>query len=393
MGVNMTQAVRMAVGTLIAAALAGCGQTGSPANQPSQSPSGATSAKPQAAPSGGAQAWDQVVAAAKKEGKVVIVGQGGPAAEALTQGFKQKFPDIQIDYTGASGSEVSAKLNTARAAGQYTVDAIVHGTTTILADLVPSGAIDPVAPFLVGPDDSDPSKWRGGKYDFADEAGKYNLIYAAGVHIPLVFNTASGAEAAKFTSWKDVLDPKWAGKLAMLDPTVAGSGLAAATCWYTTPSLGKDVMTQLLAQGVVITKDDRQLLDWVARGQYAMSVSGGDYTAVDLKAKGVGIDFVPAEKLKELSYASASFSSVAVMNRAPHPNATKVYLNWLLSKEGQEQAIQANRYPSLRTDASTAGLSDYVIPKPGVEYEENSKEQYVRIKDEVIPFVKGLIAS
>ncbi|HLY64835.1 MAG TPA: hypothetical protein VKU60_04810, partial [Chloroflexota bacterium] len=130
---------RIGLIVLAAALLSACGAQGT-------APSGAAAAKPSGSSAASNAEWDQVVAGAKREGKVVVVGQGGPPVQFLTDGFKQKFPDIQLDYTGASGAEIAAKLLTARAAGRYDVDAIVHGTTTIIADLIPAGAVDPLQP-------------------------------------------------------------------------------------------------------------------------------------------------------------------------------------------------------------------------------------------------------
>src|SRR5712692_1556736 len=375
---------------------AGCGPSPGPATSASQ-PKPALSAKPLASaaaaqpPASGD--WDQIVAAAKREGQLVLLTQGGgDIGSALSDEFKKRYPEISMDVTvtSASGGELAPKLLTERQAGMYRVDVVVLGTTTMLTGLVPAGAADPIQPFLAGPDVRDRSKWLGGAFDFADEAGKYDVIFLGGVKTPFIYNP-SAASASEFKSYKDLLNPKWKSKIAMIDPRGPGSGLASATFFYKTASLGKDFLKQLFTQNVTLTKDDRQLTDWAARGQYPIALASSDFSAVTLKNSGVAIGVLPGEALQEGTYLTASGGSVGVINRAPHPNATKVYLNWLLSKEGQEAASKAYGYPSRRLDASTAGLPDYLIPKPGVQYDNSAKESYVRLRDEVVGYLKTVI--
>jgi iron(III) transport system substrate-binding protein len=386
----------------VAVFLAACGG-GAPASIPSSPPTSAAaapanlatappSAKP-AASNAASGSWNDVLAGAKSEGQVVVLSQGGSAiAEALTAGFKQKYPDVKLDFTGATGAEIATKLLTERQAGKYSVDVIVHGTTTFITSLMPSGALDPLQPALVGPDDSDPKQWRDG-YDFADDAGKYDLIFTGGVKVPMIYNPKL-MSASDVTSYKDLLDPKWKGKIAMIDPRLAGAGLASATFWYVTPGLGKDFLDKFFTQQqVMLTPDDRQLTDWVAQGKYVIGLAAQDFSALDLKQRGVPIELLPAEGVKEGTYLTAAWGSAGLVNRAPHPNAARVYLNWILSKQGQEDVSKASGYPSRRLDTSNAGLRDSVVPKPGVNYQDNSKEQYVKLKDEIIAYLKPLIPA
>jgi len=361
--------------------LAACSSSEAPAASPSA-----------AAPSN--SSWSDVQAAGKREGRIVISGQGAPDAEtAFSAGFNKQFPDIQLEYQAMTSPEATAKLMTERKGNLFGVDLFVHGTPDILTTLIPAGAIDPMQPYLIGPDIQDQSAWLGGKFNFADDAGKYDLIFTGGVKVPLVYNP-NLVQASAFTSYKDLLDPRWKGKMAMLDPRVAGSGQGMATFWYQTPGLGKDYLKQLLTdQAVVFTKDDRQLTDWVGRGEYPIAVGSSDFTAFALKAKGVPVESLPAEALKETSYLTAGFGSAAVMNRAPHPNATKLYLDWMLSKSGQEDLVKVTSYPSRRLDASAAGLPEPVVPKQGVHYQDSASETTAKVKTEVVDYLKSILPN
>ena len=88
---------------------------------------------------------------------------------------------------------------------------------------------------------------------------------------------------------------------------------------------------------VTISGDSRQMGDWVAAGKFAVSIFG-PVSRMDLdvaKEQGLPVDWFRPDQLKEGAYITAGSGGVALMNRAPHPNAAKVAVNWLLSREGQ----------------------------------------------------------
>jgi iron(III) transport system substrate-binding protein len=350
-------------------------------------------AEPAAPPASQPQpdAWEQTIAAAKREGKLVVLGPvGADARDSFTVGFQQLYPEIRVEFSGASGSQTAARLLTERQAGLYAADIFISGTQTAIADLIPAGTLDPLQPFLVGPALQDPAKWLGGGLEFADDERQHFLVFLSGVKPPLAYNP-NLVSPRDLTSYKDLLDPKWRGKVAMLDPRGAGAGLATATFLYATPSLGKDYLERLFAAGVTLSKDDHQVQDWVGRGQYPLALALNETSAIELRRKGVPIDMLGAELIQESSYLTSSYGSLGVVNRAPNPNAAKVYLNWLLSKEGQTDISKAAGYPSRRLDVPTDHLNPLVVPKPGVEYRDNYRESMVRKRDEVVAFLNTII--
>jgi ABC-type Fe3+ transport system substrate-binding protein len=100
-----------------------------------------------------------------------------------------------------------------------------------------------------------------------------------------------------------------------------------------------------------------------------------------------------AEDLSEGSYLTAGVAAVGVINNPPHPNATKVYLDYLLSREAQLEFSQATGYVSRRTDVPTDHLPGYVIPKPGVTYDDNYKEAYFDLRDEITGFIQSALGG
>jgi iron(III) transport system substrate-binding protein len=144
-------------------------------------------------------------------------------------------------------------------------------------------------------------------------------------------------------------------------------------------------------QELTLSRDDRQLLEWVVRGRYAIVISPSELEATELKSKGVHVEMLGAEQFKEGSYLTAAFGSVALIARAPHPNAAKVYLNWLLTRDAQIQWTRLSGYPSRRLDTPRDHLNAMVVPKEGVEYQPNYKEEFVRLKGDILKLLTELV--
>ncbi len=345
-----------------------------------------------AASSSGKAEWDRVLEAAKKEGKVVVFGPpGANARQALADSFQKAFPEIQVEYQGATGATTAPRILSEQKSGIYAVDVHVGGTTTMLESLVPAKALDPIPPALILPEVTDLSKWYQGRLDYSDSAEKHNLVFTAAVKVPVAINPEAVKESEIRSYW-DLLNPKWSGKIAMRDPMGAGPGLATATFWYAHPQLGVKFMRDLFnKQQVTLSRDDRQLLEWVVRGRYAIVISPSELEATDLKSKGINVDLLGAEQFKEGSYLTAAFGSMALMKRAPHPNAAKLYLNWLLTRDGQTQWTKLSGYPSRRLDAPRDHLNSMLVPKERVEYQPNYKEEFVRLKGDILKLLGEIV--
>src|SRR5262249_27004710 len=120
------------------------------------------------------QSWDQILAAAKKEAVVSVIGpQGNESRDALTLAFQKKYPDIRVELQSPAGPQIGPKLPNELAAGRNGTDVLITGTTTALEALLPANALVPVKSWLSGPNTQDASKWRGGKLKFSDEAQSY----------------------------------------------------------------------------------------------------------------------------------------------------------------------------------------------------------------------------
>jgi iron(III) transport system substrate-binding protein len=334
--------------------------------------------------------WDKVVAEAEKEGQVNIGGPPGDTyRRALVEEFVKKYPKIKVEWDGASGRDKMARLVRERQSGIFNWDLYIGGSGSPLRVLKPIGAFDPLRPEVILPEASDDNKWYGG-FDFGFVDTEKKLIFgfdATGAEV-LHVNWES-IRPGDFKSIKDLADPKWAGKIVWEDPRQEGSGLNTALLFML--SYGEDFLKKLLSdRNIVFSLDRRQLTEWVVRGRYPIGVSVPTDLLETYQEKGVGKNVKPLVDPTLSGSFTQGFGSVAVFNRRPHPNTTKVYLNWLLSKDGQTSwATHIGGRNSRRLDVP-AGVPDLVL-KPDRKYINTQAEDYIPKRVHVMALGKELI--
>jgi iron(III) transport system substrate-binding protein len=355
-------------------------------------------ARAASAPASSDPAWNKIVAAAKKEAKVVIIGpSGSDVRDAYTIGFQKKYPEIQVDFSGMRGAEVAPKLLAELNAKHYLTDIAVAGTTTALVSLVPANAVVPLQPYLVGPEATDVSRWRDHKHQFSDSTEKYNLYFGSRVQVAFVYNTELTPPAtmkSKIKNWHDLLNPEWKGKIAVLDPRQAGAGLDLSTYWYTNEKqgLGKEFIRKLFTtQEVFVSKEEQQILDFVARGRHAIAIGPSGTLTFQLISRGLPLALFGSGAMQGDGFVTASNGTITVVRNAPHQNAVKVYVDYLLSREGQISWSKASGLASLRTDVPKDHIPEVLVPDEGIKYQETHLEKYVMMRKEIVDFLNTVI--
>jgi iron(III) transport system substrate-binding protein len=278
--------------------------------------------------------WDRSVEAAKKEGQLVLYGSAD--FEKLFAEFNKKYPEIKIVGVFGRGADVAKRFMAERRAEKYLADLYVNGQTTGYNVFYKAKALDPIPPLLVLPEVTDASKWWQGKHHYVDPESQYLLNINGETRIVVGYNTKL-VNPAEIKSYWDLLNPKWKGKIVAYDPTLGGAGDAMRFFYYQ-KSLGPEFIKRILTEtDIVISSDTRQMGDWLAGGKFALSIFG-PISRMDLdimQIQGLPVSWFAPEQLKEGAYITAGSGGVALINKAPHPNAAKIGLNWLLSREGQ----------------------------------------------------------
>jgi ABC-type Fe3+ transport system substrate-binding protein len=335
--------------------------------------------------------WDKALSEAKKEGKVVVWGPPGELIrKAMTEGFRKAFPDITIEYSGARGGEQASRVKAERDGGVYSVDVFLAGTSTALRLLKPIGALDPIGPALILPEVTDAKYWRDQRLHLSDVEGRYNLIFVSYVGTRVLYNLEQ-VRPEEVDELYELLDPKWKGKLVINDPLPPGNGdVTFRWIWRILgPEKAADYYRKLRSQAGAVDRDQRRQIEWVAQGKYAILLAPSDGVLQQMLGRGIKVGVIG--EFKDFGgYLSASFGSVSLINRAPHPNAAKVFINWLLGRDAQIAWSRAMNHVSLRVDVPTDHLPSYALPRPGVKYWSSDSEENVGRSAEETKFLKEL---
>ncbi len=334
--------------------------------------------------------WDDARAKAKSEGKVVVLGPpGDQIRDAITKGFGKAFPDISLEFSGARGGELATRIKAERDAGIYSVDILINGTSTANAYFKPMHALDPIEPALILPEVIDPKNWRDNRLEFSDRSSHLDLLFSTQNNVPVIYNPKQ-VKPEEVDELYELLDPKWKGKIAVQDPIPSGTGNGVFRwAWHVLgPEKAKDYYTKMRAQAAAVDRDQRRQIEWVAQGKYPLHLAPG---TVMYQLEKRGLKFGVISSFKDYgSYLTPGFGSVMVMNKSPHPNSGKVFLNWLLSKEGQTTFSMGMGYVSRRVDVSTDHVPSYWVPKDGVKYWPGYYEEDAKMSPEQVKFLKSI---
>jgi ABC-type Fe3+ transport system substrate-binding protein len=297
--------------------------------------------------------WERTVAAAKKEGTVVV---GIPASSELRQSmsarFKENF-DIDIELFPSRGPENLTRILKEYSAGVRNFDVLVAGGATPLA-MVAAGAADDFQPYMILPEVKDPKNWWGG-HIWEDNVTTKRYIYAFLCYTSETFwyNT-SQVESHDIRSFDDLLNGKWKGRIGFLDPRNPGSGQNSWTFLWKVK--GEEFLGKLVQQDLLISRNQRQIADSLAKGKLAFTIGLSHYSYEPFIKAGLPVRPIPS--IKEGAHANNGSGVVTIVRNPPHPNATKVFVNWLLGKEGQELYGKAMLQGTRRLDVDTQWLKE-----------------------------------
>jgi ABC-type Fe3+ transport system substrate-binding protein len=352
---------------MCAALLAAC-------QQPAPAPSAAASASPSARPAG----WDQLVEAARQEGQVnVYLGISAGAREALTGPFEKAFPGLKVQVTAGPSSDMVARLLAEREARKFLADVIVGPATQSTSSLKPVGAIAPLEPALVLPDVLDTSLWLENRLWWLDAAAPYTTLRFQGYVGTTVSYNTTVVDPKQFRSYWDLLDPRWKGKIVSNDIRRPGQGGVQLRFIWRHPELGPTFLTRLFSeQDVQLSADHRQMVDWIAQGQYPLGLWVSSTQVKAGAEQGLPLDEMAGELFREGAPISVGGGTVNLADSPPHPNAARVFINWLLSRDGQLAWQENVKQPSLRLDLPKDKLDSTGLPKPGVQYVDGGTEEF-----------------
>ena len=312
--------------------------------------------------------WDKTLEAAKKEGKLVIaIPPSIELRREMEVVLKRKF-GLKAELVSAPGPRNASRIASERKAGVGYFDALIVGTGTAVT-LAHGGMLEPIETFLVLPEVKDPKEWWGG-HIWEDNLSTHRFLYSflADVSTHGIWYNSTLAKPEELRSFDDYLSPKWKGKIGFSDPRVPSSGQSIWSFMWDVK--GEEFLKKLAQQDLFLTRDLRQLTDTLSKGRVAVAFGIGRSQAEPFVKAGLPIKPVPAPK--EGLPASNSFGVLGIVKDPPHPNATKVFVNWFLSREGQDWYGRVMQNGTRRLDVDTKWLNELGVQaaKDGLTLED-----------------------
>ncbi len=327
-----------------------------------ESPAAVTSTQSAVSQEGWQVEWAKLTDGAKKERSVVMYStMSSVLRQPLSEAFQARY-GISVEMTFGRGAEISEKLISQRRAGLFIADVYNGGSGTPVRQLKPAGVLDPLEPALLLPEVKESKNWFGG-LRWVDPPQNTILSFLAYPNHNTAVNTQF-VKPEEIKSYRDLTNPRFKGKIVMNDPTIAGTGNKTFRV-LALHVMDLDFFRELAKLEPVIVRDQRLQVEWLALGKYAIAFAPGPEIVKEFADAGAPLAFAtPAEG----TYLSAGNGNVALINRAPHPGAARLLINWLLSREGGEMYSKVHGSQSARLDVGTEGLVQASIRKPGEKY-------------------------
>jgi len=259
-----------------------------------------------------------------------------PIADRIQADISSKFPEIKLVIFRAGTSEVVAKLMTEKTAGSIMADLIWVAEPSTYEDFKAQGLLLKFTP----------EEARAVPAEMKDEDGYY---YAGRLMNMIISHHTSVSSPPK--SWKDLLTPAFKGKAGF--PTPLNSGASEAAVSSLVGKYGWKYFEDFKANGGKQVKNNASARDMVSTGELSVGVLL-DYMVREVKKKGSPIDYIWPED-------GAVFipSPIGILKDSKNPEAAVAFVNYLISKEGQQTLVKIGDFYPVRADVkSPVGAPD-----------------------------------
>lgn len=299
------------------------------------------------------------MAAAKQEGKIVISGPPADGWREATMTLQQEFPEIEVEYTALTTRDFYARIEAERQAGVYAWDVRIGDPDADAYRARDTGMLEPSRPALFLPEVLDDVRWYGGVdglFGFEKERRWFaGFMFQLD---PVVWVNRTVIPPGELRSAKELRDPKWVDQIVLQDPR-AGAGLGHLTVLL--QSYGEEFVRDLLGTGeIAVNGDVRELSERVIQGEYPIGIGYNTELAKRLLVEAVIANVSPVDDGP--IGVSPGLGLLQLISRPPHPNAVKLFSNWLLTARVQDRIAQAVGNNSRRADVRAGDL--FLSPDP-----------------------------
>jgi len=323
--------------------------------------------------------WDKTVAAAKGS-KLNLVIQPDPGFEAIVEVFKKKYPDIRVEASAVNPSAFAPRLVTEQNSGLFAWDVWWSSASNMTIVNIPAGSLAPIPNYLILPEVKDESNWHNPKYLYTSDKGPFVFVHTHYLQNLGYYNTDL-VPGGEIKTIRDLANPALKGKFALRAPDRphGGSQMLAQALKMTDEAFLNTLFTTM---SPIIVDNARQVTDGVIRGDYAYGIGTDDNVWMDcVKAGG-------CKNVKQVPFSFMHSRAISIPKNPPNPAAAKVFVNWLLSKEGQE--VYVKEWAKVDSVGAFSMRKD-VAPDPahkGSLPDFNNLDQYVAVSlDSGVPYI------
>jgi iron(III) transport system substrate-binding protein len=312
----------------------------------------------------------QLIDAARREGKVVLYSAMDlPVGEKLGNAFMAQFPGIEVQIERSGSERLFQRIAQEFSANIFAADVITTADASHVISWKRKGWLAPFVP-------EDVAKYFPEQYRDADGMFATSRLWLSSI----AFNTNLVKVSDAPTSFADLLDPKWAGKMVKGHPAYSGTIMTAT--YQIVRDLGWDYLEKLSKQRVMQVQSSTDPPKKLALGERAIMADGNEYNVVLLKEAGQPVEPIyPAEGTPTISGPTAIFTS------APHPNAAGLFHAWLHTRATQQfftdTTAQYSAHPQVTAKPGRRRISDIRLMKEdaaGVEkMTDEIKTRYARL--------------
>jgi iron(III) transport system substrate-binding protein len=297
--------------------------------------------------------WADTVAKAKGQALALSV-HSIEGHEQVVQEFQKKFPGINVSTTVVGPQNFAPRVITEQKNGVFVWDSWWANTANMNNTVLPTGGFDKISDYFILPEVKDMANWQAPEFLYTSDAGPYIFIHTNYLSTTTYINN-DVVKGLDVKTPEDLFNPKLKGNIAVRDPSRPNAGSYALASILR--DKGGDFLKRFFAEMDPLVIDNPRLLtDNVTKGEKAVVIGASPDSIAACQANG------GCASVNTLPFGSFILSrGVSVMKNAPHKEATKVWVNWLLSKEGQETYVRI--WGGLNDDGGVSMRKD-VAPFP-----------------------------
>jgi iron(III) transport system substrate-binding protein len=314
-----------------------------------------------AAPPAATPITPQLIEAATKEGKVVLyTAIDLKVAQALAKNFEKKYPGITVQVERTGSERLFQRVSQERGSNIFTADVLDATDQALFVTWKRQGILEPFIP-------AELLKYPASE---RDPDGAYNNVRFTLMPIAYNTNLVKPEEAPK--SFADLLEPKWTGKMVKAHPSYSG-GIVTST-FQTVQAIGWGYFEKLGKQKVLQVQSSTEPPKKLALGERAVSADGLEYVHINLKEGGAPIALVyPKEGTPFIP------SCEGIAKNAPHPNAARLFISFMFSRETQQYLVDVaglrSFHPDVKDKPGRTPLSQIKLLPADAEAQEAATEE------------------